>query len=189
MLNSIFLLKMKKEIFHNIEIPNGVEAEVDGNILKVSGKNGENKRKFDTNKLIFEKKDNKIIIGCKKATKAEKRVINTILSHIMNMISGVQKKFEYKLKICHSHFPITVKIEEKKAIIKNFLGEKVDRQSKIPDGVDVKLEKDLITVTSIDKELAGQTAANFETATRIKKRDRRVFQDGIFIINKSGKKT
>src|SRR3989338_8017484 len=100
---------MKKEIFHNIEIPNGIEAE---------------------------KNDNKIIIGCKRATKSEKKIINTNLSHIKNIIKGVQEKFEYKLKICYSHFPITVKVSKGEAVIKNFLGEKVDRKSKILDGVD-----------------------------------------------------
>ncbi len=178
---------MKKKIFQEIEIPKGVEAEILGDLLKVKGPEGENERKFNTRNLEFEKKDNKIVIGSKKATKKEKKLINTIFSHIKNMITGVQNKFEYHLKICFSHFPITVEIKDKGILIKNFLGEKIPRKTKIPEGVEVEIIKDIIKVRSIDKELAGQMAANFETATKIRKKDKRIFQDGIFITNKAGK--
>ena len=178
---------MKKEIFQEIEIPEGVEGKIVGNILTIKGKEGEIKRKFNINKITFEKKDNKIIIGNKKATKNEKKMINTISSHIRNMIKGVQEKFEYVLKICSSHFPMNVEVVGNEAVIKNFLGEKIPRKSKIIENVDVAIKGDIITINSHDKELAGQTAANFETATRIRSRDRRVFQDGIFIINKDGR--
>jgi len=178
---------MKKELFQNIEIPEGVEASIEGTTLKVKGPMGENKRQFKINSLEFEKKDNKIIIGNKKATKKEKKMMNTIVSHIRNMMEGVQKKFEYKLKICFSHFPINVEIKEGETLIKNFLGEKIARKSKITKGVEVKIDKDIITVSSIDKESAGQVAANFEIATKIRGRDKRIFQDGIFITNKAGK--
>jgi large subunit ribosomal protein L6 len=103
------------------------------------------------------------------------------------MIKGVQEKFEYQLKICFSHFPINVEIKDKEAIIKNFLGEKIPRKTKILEDVEVEIDKDIIKVRSVSKELAGQVAANFEIATKIRKKDRRVFQDGIFIINKAGK--
>ena len=179
---------MKKGIFQEIEIPEEVEAEINGSILTVKGKEGEIKRIFNTNKIILEKKDNKISVGNKKATKSEKKMINTIISHVKNMIKGVQDKFEYKLKVCSSHFPISVEFKENEAIIKNFLGEKIPRKSKILEKVEIKIDNDIITVSSFDKELAGQTAANLEKATRIKTRDRRIFQDGIFIINKAGKK-
>ncbi len=178
---------MKKELFQNIEIPEGIDVNIEGSTLIVKGKEGENKRTFNINKLDFEKKDNKIIIGSKNATKREKKLMNTITAHIKNMFKGVQKKFEYKLKICFSHFPITVEIKEREALIKNFLGEKIPRKTKIPAGVDTKIDKDIITVISHDKEAAGQAAANFETATKIRKKDRRIFQDGIFITNKTGR--
>ncbi len=183
----LIFIKMKKEIFQSIEIPEGVETTLEDTTLKVKGPEGENERTFRINFLEFEKKDNKIVIGHKKATKKEKKIINTVASHIRNLMKGVQKKFEYKLKICFSHFPITVEIKEDKVLIKNFLGEKIARESKISNGVDVKIDNDIITVSSVDKESAGQVAANFETATRIRGRDRRVFQDGIFITNKSGR--
>jgi len=178
---------MKKNLFKEIKIPEGVEMNIEKNVLVVKGKEGEVKKKFDVTNLTFEKIDDKIRIGNKKSTKKEKKKMNTIERHIKNMIKGVQKKFEYKLKICFSHFPITVEIKGNEAIIKNFLGEKVPRKTRVLDGTEVKVNKDMIIVTSANKELAGQTAANFENITKISARDRRIFQDGIFMTNKAGK--
>ena len=41
-----------------------------------------------------------------------------------------------------------------------------------------------VVVKGADREKVGQTAANIERACRIKKRDRRVFQDGVYIVSK-----
>ncbi|MEK6741682.1 MAG: 50S ribosomal protein L6 [Nanoarchaeota archaeon] len=178
---------MKKEIFKEVEVPEGIEVEVNGTTLKVIGPEGENQRNFKINNISLTKKDNLIVVGTKIATKKEKKLINSAAAHIKNMIAGVQKKFEYTLKVCFSHFPISVDIKGKEVLIKNFLGEKIPRKTLIPDRVEVEIDKDVITVTSVDKELAGQAAADFETATRIRKRDRRIFQDGIFITSKAGR--
>jgi len=177
---------MKKDIIQTIEIPSGVEAHVNGNVVKIKGPEGSNEREFNFTKLKIEKKGDEIILGEKKVTKNEKKRINSITAHIKNMINGVQKKYEYKLKICFSHFPATVEIKGNEARIKNFLGEKINRVMTIPKGAEIKVDREFITVTSTDKEIAGQAAANFEMVTRIRKRDRRVFQDGIFIISKNG---
>ena len=112
-----FFINMKKSLYQEIEIPKEVEIKIDGDSVAVKGQEGEFKKTFNLGKLDFEIKDNKIIIGDKKATKTEKKMMNTITAHIKNMIKGVQEKFEYKLKICFSHFPINVEIEENKAVI------------------------------------------------------------------------
>ena len=182
-----FFIKMRKSLFQVLEIPQGVEVNIDGATFSVKGPEGELKRIFNINKLVFEIRDGKIWLGSEKATKTEKRLMNTITAHIKNMMQGVQTKFEYQVKICSSHFPMTVDVQGNEALVKNFLGEKIPRKIKIPENVDVKIEKELITITSSDKEIAGQTAANFEKSTRISNRDRRVFQDGLFIINKCGR--
>jgi len=178
---------MRKEIIHEIEIPDGVEVKLKDGILHVKGKEGEVSRKLKTEGLIFELKENKIIIGYKKATKNEKKLINTNVAHIKNMIKGVQEKFEYRLKVCFNHFPMTIEMKGNEALVKNFLGEKIPRKVKLLDGADVKINGQNITITSVDREIAGQTAANFEKATTIRMRDRRVFQDGIFMTNKAGR--
>jgi large subunit ribosomal protein L6 len=177
---------MKKELSQIIEIPAGVEAEIEGAKLTVKGPKGTNEREFDLANLSLEKKGNEIIIGNKKSSKKEKRRMNTIAAHIRNMLKGIQEEFEYKLKICFSHFPITVEVKGNEALIKNFLGERTPRKVKIPAGAKVNAGKDVITITSPSIETAGQAAANFENVTRIPNRDRRIFQDGIFITSKAG---
>lgn len=177
---------MKKELYQEIEIPEGIETNLEDTTLTIKGKEGEIKREFKIGKLDMEKKGNKLIIGNKKATKTEKRLMNTLAAHIKNMIKGVEEKFEYKLKICFSHFPMTVDVGEKEATIKNFLGEKIPRKVRLVPNVKVEVNKQDVIVSSHNKELAGQVAANFENATKIGKRDRRVFQDGIFITSKCG---
>jgi len=180
---------MKKEIIEEIEIPAGVEAEIENNTIKVKGAEGEIQRSFNNiDNLIFEKKGNKIIIGNKKASKKEKKMINTISAHIKNMFMGVKEKFVYELKAVFSHFPITAEVQGRKFLVKNFLGEKIPREVELPEGVEVEIKKEIIIVKSPDIEIAGKAAASIERATKIRLRDRRVFQDGIYLTSKAGKK-
>ena len=83
---------------------------------------------------------------------------------------------------------MTIEMKGKEVFIKNFFGEKVPRKITMPDGVEVKIDKDHIKVSSIDIELAGQAAALFEMFTKVSGgKDRRVFQDGIYLISKPGR--
>jgi len=88
------------------------------------------------------------------------------------------------------HFPMNVSVDKTNhvLVINNFLGEKKERRAKILPNTDVKIEGDIVTVESPDIEAAGQTAANMEVTTHIRNRDRRVFQDGIWITEKPGEK-
>jgi len=102
------------------------------------------------------------------------------------MIKGANNKVIYKLKLVFSHFPVSLEVNGKELMIKNFLGEKSMRRAKILDGVNVKVSGKDLTVEGIDIEKTSQTAANIEQAGKIKNKDRRVFQDGIYIIEKDG---
>ena len=80
---------------------------------------------------------------------------------------------------------MSVSVDKNRVIIKNFLGEKTPRSAKILEGINIKVEGFDVIVTGIDLEKVGQTAANIESACRITNRDRRVFQDGIYIYKTS----
>src|SRR6056297_2785465 len=178
---------MRQDYFKEIEIPEGVEVSIEGGLLGLKGPEGENKREFPLRNLQLEKKDNKVVIGKKGSTKREKKLINSMKAHIENMVKGVQEKFEYSLKVCSSHFPMTVEASGREVTIKNFLGEKKTRKTKIKEGTEININKETIKIKSTNKEVAGQAAATIERATQLRKKDRRVFQDGIYITNKAGK--
>ena len=115
---------MKKPLFQKIEIPKGVEVHIIENLITTRGPEGENEREFNFGKVKVEKKGDELILSHNEATRKEKKMMNTLATHIKNMIKGVQEKFVYVLKVASSHFPITVKVEGNVAVIKNFLGEK-----------------------------------------------------------------
>ena len=71
--------------------------------------------------------------------------------------------------------------------IKNFLGEKKDRIINGIEGVDVKIDGEDVIVSGYDIEKTGQVATNIEKGAKVRNKDRRVYQDGIFIIQKPGR--
>ncbi|MFA4646111.1 50S ribosomal protein L6 [Pyrococcus kukulkanii] len=170
-----------------IEIPEGVEVTVQDNVVKVKGPKGELERRFFWPGVQIFTEDGKVVIYKDFPRRKDIAIVRTFKAHINNMIKGVTEGFTYKLKVVYSHFPITVKVQGDEVIIENFLGEKAPRKAKILPGVTVKVKGQEIIVEGIDKEAVGQTAANIEQATRITKWDRRVFQDGIYIVEKAGK--
>ena len=173
-----------------IEFPEGFNFDIQGSTFNLKNNGKEIKRTFNIRGINAEKSGNSLVLSAKNGTKKQRKVINTIIAHLKNMVKGLQEDFVYKLEVAYVHFPVTLEInkEKKEVYIKNFLGEKRPRIAKIIPGAEIQIEKNIITVSSHDKEIAGQMAANLEKATKIKNRDRRKFQDGIYITEKSGRK-
>lgn len=178
---------MKADIQDMVELPEGTQASYENGTLVVQGKKGEVQRKLLHPHISISVKDGKIVFDAKQGTQREKRHLYTLRAHARNMIRGANEAHVYKLKVCSGHFPMNVSISSDTLTVKNFLGEAVPRVLKLKQGVDVKLDGDIITVTSPDKELAGQVAADIEQLTRITNRDRRIFQDGLYMIVKDGR--
>ena len=171
-----------------IDIPESVKVSIDGARVSVEGPKGKLERDFHLKNLKMEKiEDDKIVrVSMPHAYKKEKAMIGTISSHLKNMIKGVSEGFEYKMKIIYAHFPMNVKLDGKQLVISNFLGEKSPRRVNIFGNVAVKVSGEFVTINGINLEEVGQTAANIELATRVRKRDPRVFQDGIYLFERDG---
>ena len=111
-------------------------------------------------------------------------ICGTYAAHLQNMCTGVTKGYQYRMKVVYAHFPIQLKIAGDRIEVGNFLGEKRSRFARIEKDVKVALGADEVTITGIDKESVGKTAANIEHATRIRERDPRVFQDGVYTVER-----
>jgi len=179
--------KEKKGIKLEIEIPQGAEVSINNGFVEIKGGKGEVKRRFPLDNIRIEKKDNKISLSSNSSRRKEKELLGSVKGHIQNMIRGVTEGITYRMKIVYSHFPMAVKVQGNRMSIDNFLGEKHPRVVDVLSGVEIEVKGQDIILKGIDKEAVSQTAANIEQTTRIRDRDPRVFQDGIYIVEKDGK--
>jgi large subunit ribosomal protein L6 len=164
-------------------IPENVNVELQGKLVKVSGPKGELKKEFKYfYDIKIEKKDNKIVVSSPSDRKKVRAMVGTIIAHLRNMVKGVTEGYTYRMKVVYSHFPITVKVEGNEVKIHNFLGESVPRVARIVGCTKVEVDGQDIIVSGIDRENVGQTCGNIEKACKISKYDRRIFQDGIYLV-------
>lgn len=173
------------EISRTIQVPEGVQVSVNNKVVTVKGPKGTLVRDFSFVPISVEGDGQNVRLWAKWPRKKEAALIGTIYSHIQNMITGVTKGFSYKLKIVFSHFPISVKVQDKSVLIENFTGERRARKVKIIGDVKVKVETEDIVVQGANLEDVSQTAANIEQATKVKKKDPRVFLDGIYVYEQN----
>jgi len=167
-----------------IHVPQGVSVTITGSTLKVKGKNGELARAFSDPTIKLRKEGNDVVIHADLPRKKTRALVGTWASHIRNMVKGAQENYEYRMKICFSHFPIKTKVQGDRFVIENFLGERTPRNARIMGATKVKVAGDEVVLTGANVEDVSQTAANIEQATIIRGFDPRVFQDGIYITSK-----
>lgn len=166
-----------------LPIPEGLDVTIDGGIT-IKGSKGQLSRKFNYSGITIKKEEGNVVIEANFPKKRDKAMLGTIKSHVNNMIIGLTDGFTYNMKIVYAHFPMTVKAAGNKVTIENFLGERYPRTAKIVGSAKVQVKGDEVVVTGINKEDVGQTMANLEQATKIKGRDPRVFQDGIYLVSR-----
>ncbi len=171
---------MEKEI----DIPEDIEVEKEGEVIRVSSGDKEVEKEFDHPDTSLDVEEGSVKISTGSEKRDDKAILGTYASHIQNMIEGVQEDYVYKLKTVYAHFPMTVKTEGDNVVIQNFIGERAPRRVEVMDNVSVNVDDDEVTVRGPDKENVSQTAARIEQECSKGTRDPRKFQDGIYLTEK-----
>jgi large subunit ribosomal protein L6 len=173
------------EVSETIQIPDDVQLNLEGRKVTVKGAKGTLTRDFSFAPLYMKLEGKNVHIWAEWPRKKEASLVGTVNSHIQNMITGVRKGFTYKVKIVFSHFPISVKLKDKAILIENFTGERSPRKAKVVGDVQVKILSEDIYIQGTNLEDVSHTAANIEQATRVRRKDPRIFLDGLYIYERS----
>lgn len=146
-----------------IKIPKEVQIEIEGQKVKVKGPKGELERKIPP-EIGIEKKGEKLIFFPQKKTKKTKAFWGLSRSLVNNMVEGVTKGFEKKLEI--QGIGYRAFLQGKDLVLEVGFSHPV--KIKCPQGIDFSVEKNIIKVSGIDKELVGNVAAKIR---KVKKPD------------------
>jgi len=176
-----------------LDIPEGVVVTVKSRIITVTGPRGtlvKNVRHIDMDiRLVKAKSAPKVTLAVWQGGRKHVACLRTIRSLISNMIKGVTKGFQYKMRAVYAHFPINCIIQDGGSAveIRNFLGEKVVRNVKMLEGVTVsesKAQKDELILEGTDVQNVSQSAASIHGVCRVRNKDIRKFLDGIYVSEK-----
>ena len=137
-----------------IPIPTGVQVDLKDDLLVVKGPKGQLQRKIHP-KVKVNNADGQITVSVIEPSRESNAFQGLFRSLIANMIHGVSQGFEKSLEIVG----VGYRAELSGRTATFHLGYSHPIDFDLPDGVEAQIERTRITLTSIDKELLGQTAA------------------------------
>merc|ERR1739841_107748 len=111
----------------------------------------------------------------------------TFTAHIQNMITGVTKGYEYKMRAVYAHFPVNLVITDStKLEIRNFLGERRVRTIIMLPGVEIAKSdvKDQLLLTGNSIEDVSKCCRRINMACKGRHKDIRKFLDGVYSESK-----
>lgn len=118
-------------------------------------------------------------------TKLARSLWGTFASHVRNMITGVNAKYEKKLELQG----IGYRVELQGKNLKFIVGFSHPVLLPIPEGISATADKNIITVSGIDKEAVGQFAANIRFVKKPEPyKGKGIRYEGEYVRQKQGKK-
>ncbi len=167
-----------------IEIPEGVELTLAGNVVTAKGKNGEITREISP-LVDVEIEDNIVNVVRKNDEKSSRMVHGTTRSLLNNMVVGVAEGFSKSLEIIGVGY--RAQLQGSKLILSLGLSHPVEFET--PEGLEVEVPKNTeITIKGADKEAVGAFAANIRAVRPPEPyKGKGVRYVGEFVLRKEGK--
>jgi len=137
-----------------IEIPKEVEVKIDKRKVLIKGPRGELSQEIRP-ELGVSVREGKIFIVPKIQTKKTSAFWGLTRALLANMVEGVTKGYEKKLEIQGIGYKVALEGED----LKLQAGFTHPVKVKKPEGIKFLVEKEIITISGIDKKLVGETAA------------------------------
>ncbi|SFE40955.1 LSU ribosomal protein L6P [Lentibacillus persicus] len=139
-----------------LEIPEGVDVQLNGNTVTVKGPKGELTRNFHSDmKIVIE--DNVLTVERPSEHKEHRALHGTTRSMVANMVEGVHKGFEKSLEI--NGVGYRAQKQGDKVVVNAGYSHPVEIEQ--TEGIEIDVPQNTkITVKGIDKELVGGVAAN-----------------------------
>ncbi len=170
-----------------VDLPKGVSLAVHGDTLRAKGPLGAVERPFPSGALSLSVDGSTAVLTLRLPAnrKRSKSLLHTWEAHLRNLAGGLSRGVEARLKVVAAHFPMKVQVRGDELVIENFLGEKHPRSTKLVAGTKAEVAGEYVVLSGHDVEQVGQSAANIERTTRIRDYDPRVFQDGIYLVERA----
>mmetsp|Transcript_67777 Transcript_67777/g.209578 ORF Transcript_67777/g.209578 Transcript_67777/m.209578 type:complete len:189 (+) Transcript_67777:84-650(+) len=172
----------------SIKVPKGVTITIKAKKVEVKGKHGTLTRDFKHMpiELWVGNAGKEVKARMYFAKSKQLSMLRSVCSHINNLFDGVQKRFEYRMRLVYAHFPINANITNNGTTVelRNFLGEKIVRTVNMLPGVKVEKSsqtKDELVVSGTDIDLTSRSAALIRQSCLVKNKDIRKFLDGIYV--------
>ncbi len=137
-----------------IEIPDNVEVKVEGQKITVKGPKGELSRVVRP-EIKLEISEGRILVSPKMTTKKTPAFWGLTRALIANMITGVTEGFQKQLEIQGIGYQASVKGNT--LILEVGFSKPVEMTC--PEGIECSVDKNIISIKGIDKELVGRVAA------------------------------
>ncbi|HLM70572.1 MAG TPA: 50S ribosomal protein L6 [Thermoplasmata archaeon] len=170
-----------------VDVPKGVTFTLTGRRLHAKGPLGSVDRPFPSDALELAVKSGTATLTLRLPShrKRSQALLKTWAAHLRNLAGSLTLGVEARLKVVAAHFPMKVQVKENHILIENFLGEKHPRSSDLVPGTSAKVDGEFVILSGYDIEQVGQSAANIERASKIREYDPRVFQDGIYLVERA----